>query len=273
VRVRAGEIAACYVRRVQPPETFDKIAREPRLSAKVADAILQTIVSEQLRPGDALPSERALEKQFGVSRTVIREAVGALTAKGLLDVKTGRGARVISVGADGVAESMRHFMRGSMLDYPKVAEVRKVLEVSAAGLAAERATTRDLAAIRAAFDRMAVSGHDVGAAAQADLDFHRAIAAATHNELFPLLHDSIGESLLEVRRSNLSLGEQEFAKVMEFHRAILAGLERRDPGAASAAMDSHLAHVEAAWREVTARQGAAAAGRVAGNGGATLPPD
>lgn len=74
---------------VQPPETFDKIAREPRLSATVADAILQTIVSEQLRAGDALPSERTLEKQFGVSRTVIREAVGALTAKGLLEVKTG----------------------------------------------------------------------------------------------------------------------------------------------------------------------------------------
>src|ERR1044072_4366305 len=102
------------------------------------------IASNDLKPGDALPSERELGEQFGVSRTVIREAVRALAAKGVIDVRTGSGLRVAACGAATVSESMSLFMRGrSTLDYPKVHEVRAMLEVEVAGLAAERASRED----------------------------------------------------------------------------------------------------------------------------------
>src|SRR5437867_12969358 len=102
------------------------------------------IASSRLKPGDTLPPERELGKQFGVSRTVIREAVRALKGKGMLEVRSGSGVRIVAVDESTVRESMRHFVHGSMVDYSKVDEVRRVLEVAAAGLAAERATAEDV---------------------------------------------------------------------------------------------------------------------------------
>jgi GntR family transcriptional repressor for pyruvate dehydrogenase complex len=126
---------------------FQAIDREAKLSDKVMDAILEMIAAGRLKPGDALPAERELGAQFGVSRTVIREAVRALAAKGLLEVRSGSGVRVVAVEPEQVSESMRHYVNSSMMDYAKVDEVRRVLEVAAAGLAAERATDEDIAAM------------------------------------------------------------------------------------------------------------------------------
>src|SRR5262245_60536471 len=108
---------------------FEQVSREPRLSDKVADMMLNTILTRQLKPGERLPSERELGEQFGVSRTVVREAVRVLAAKGLIDVRSGRGLRVAAVNATAVSESMSLFLRGSTLDYPKVHEIRTMLEV------------------------------------------------------------------------------------------------------------------------------------------------
>src|SRR5262245_28566351 len=123
---------------------FEQVAREPRLSDKVADMMLETILSRRLQVGDRLPSERELGEQFGVSRTVVREAVRALVAKGVIEVRSGSGLRVAAVDAAAVSESMSLFLRGGSLDFEKVHEVRTLLEVHIAGIAAERATTEDV---------------------------------------------------------------------------------------------------------------------------------
>lgn len=210
------------------------------------------IASNRLKPGDALPPERELGKQFGVSRTVIREAVRGLSAKGLLEVKSGSGVRIIAVDEKTVRESMRHFVKGSMLEYGKVDEVRRVLEVAAAGLAAERATPEDIERIDESLVRMENESDDLEATVQLDLEFHRLVAAATHNELFLVLHDSIGEMLVEVRRRNLSRGAKERRLVVEMHRRIRDGVAARDPEAAQEAMRAHLGHVQATWSDLTA---------------------
>jgi GntR family transcriptional regulator, transcriptional repressor for pyruvate dehydrogenase complex len=93
----AGHARGTDRRAVSSTNVFCTIEREPRLSDKVADAILETILSHRLRPGDPLPSERELGRQFGVSRTVIREAIRALDARGMLEVRTGSGVRVTAV--------------------------------------------------------------------------------------------------------------------------------------------------------------------------------
>src|SRR3954468_23778083 len=127
---------------------FEQVQREPRLSDKVAEMMLKTILSERLSVGDRLPSERELGEQFGVSRTVVREAVRALAAKGVIEVRTGSGLRVAAVDAAAVRESMSLFLHGVGLDFEKVHEVRSLLEVHLAGLAAERASDEDIALLR-----------------------------------------------------------------------------------------------------------------------------
>jgi GntR family transcriptional repressor for pyruvate dehydrogenase complex len=222
------------------------VTREPRLSDKVADLLLETIHDQGLEPGERLPSERELGEQFGVSRTVIREAVRALAAKGVIDVRTGSGLRVAAVDPATVSESMSLFLRGrTTLDYPKVHEVRTMLEVEIAGLSAERATRQDLADLTAIYDGMEADD-DVEASSRHDVEFHRAIARATHNELHLLLLDSIGNALLAIRRENLAAGSR--ADTLALHHQILERIAARDRDGARDAMREHLDNVADHWR-------------------------
>ena len=225
---------------------FGQVAREPRLSDKVAEMMLQTILSKRFDIGDRLPSERELGEQFGVSRTVVREAVRELVAKGVIEVRSGSGLRVAAVNASAVSESMSLFLRGGAIDFEKVHEVRRVLEVHIAGLAAERALPEDVAALRAVHERMQDESGDVEAAARDDLEFHRVIARATHNELYLVLLDSIGGSLIDIRRENLGSGSAP--ATLEQHAQVLDRIAALDPEGAREAMAAHLDGVAAWWR-------------------------
>jgi DNA-binding FadR family transcriptional regulator len=229
------------------PPIFGQVSREPRLSDKVAEMMLGTILSKRLDVGDRLPSERELGEQFGVSRTVVREAVRELVAKGVIEVRSGSGLRVAAVDASAVSESMSLFLRGGTLDFEKVHEVRRVLEVHIAGLAAERALPEDVAALRAVHERMQRESADVEAAARDDLEFHRVIARATHNELYLVLLDSIGGSQIDIRRENLGSGSAP--ATLEQHRQLLDRIAAHDPQGAREAMAAHLDGVAAWWRE------------------------
>jgi GntR family transcriptional repressor for pyruvate dehydrogenase complex len=229
---------------------FPRIPREPRLSDKVAEALLRTITTQGLRPGERLPSERELGEQFGVSRTVIREAVRALAAKGLIEAQTGSGLRVSAVDAATVSQSMNLYLRGrDSLDYAKINEVRQMIEVQVAGLAAERATDAQIASLREVCERMGAVLHDVDRASVADVAFHRALAACADNELYLVMLDSIEDVLLEIRRATLGIpGRPE--KGLRAHRRILARVAAHDPARAREAMRAHLAESETAWRRL-----------------------
>ena len=94
---------------------------------------------------------------------------------------------------------------------------------------------------------MSKSVDDLKTSIEVDLAFHRAIAAATHNELFGVLHDSIGEMLVEVRRRNLSRGREERRLVVKMHRRIHDAIAAHDAAAAQQAMRDHLGQVKATW--------------------------
>jgi GntR family transcriptional regulator, transcriptional repressor for pyruvate dehydrogenase complex len=236
---------------------FQQVSREPRLSDKVAEMMLETILSRKLQVGDRLPSERELGEQFNVSRTVVREAVRALVAKGVIEVRSGSGLRVAAVDAAAVSESMSLYLHGATLDFEKVHEVRALLEVHIAGLAAERASEEDIAKLRGVHERMKREAGDVESAARDDLEFHRMIALATQNDLYLLLMDSIGSALIDIRRENLGSGSTP--TTISQHETVLDRIAAHDPEGARKAMAAHLAGVARWWREHAVTQAAAPA--------------
>jgi GntR family transcriptional regulator, transcriptional repressor for pyruvate dehydrogenase complex len=235
------------VQSTEEVELFGRVEREPRLSDKVAELMRETIISRQMSPGTPLPSERELGEQFGVSRTVIREAVRALAAKGIVEVRTGSGLRVASVDEATALESLTWYIRGGQIDYAEVHEVRSAIEVEMAGLAAERRSDDQLKALQDAHKRFQTVLDDVEEATLADVEFHALIAKATENELFSALLGSIGEALIEVRRETLTVGSGK--KTVSAHAKILAAIKRGDARAARDAMREHLDTVREFWLE------------------------
>jgi GntR family transcriptional repressor for pyruvate dehydrogenase complex len=214
------------------------IERDATLTDQVAAQLLEVIERAGLKEGDLLPSERELGDRFGVSRTVVREAVRALIAQGVVVARPGARARIAAVHPSVPARSLLLYLRSNdAVDYEQVHEIRVLLETAAAGLAALRADADDVAALAETCGRMEAA-KDVDVVAAHDVEFHRLVATATGNELFPVLHDAIGEALLDVRRGNLRHGGG--AEARRSHRAILAAIERHDREGAEDAMRAHL---------------------------------
>ena len=229
------------------PITFERLQRTPRLSDTIAEQLLDAILAGSFKEGDILPSERELGDQFGVSRTVIREAIRALATRGVVDVQSGRGVEVIALGTASVTEAMSLLLRGdSDIDFSKLHEVRMMLETHVAALAAERSTDAEIALLESLMDRWVAAGDDVAAASQLDVDFHRAIATSAHNELYLVLLDSIAGALLENRRATLALDHSR-TKVLGEHRAIVKAISDHDSDDARTAMETHLQGVAEAW--------------------------
>jgi GntR family transcriptional repressor for pyruvate dehydrogenase complex len=229
---------------------FEPVTRAPRLSDKVADMILDRILTMGFRPGDKLPSERELGEQFGVSRTVIREATRALAARGIIDVRAGVGLCVAAVDASAVSSTMRLFMHGSEeLTYEEVHEVRRLIEIDAAGLAAERATDDDLAKLTACMDNLAKAGDDAELWALSDVEFHRTVCALTHNPLYVIMLDSIGDVLVEIRRATVYI-PRRLPKLLVVHQQIHDAIAAHDVARARRTMRSHLQELERAWSKL-----------------------
>lgn len=196
----------------------------------------------QLRAGQRLPSERDLSEQFGVSRTVIREAVRGLEAKGVVEVKSGRGLQVASVSSAQVSETFDLYVRGQQIkdivQPDDISEVREMLELRIVELACQRASDDDLVEIQRAFDLIDQSD-DGDEAAENDSNFHLAIARAAHNPLLVTLLESVNATIRNVRRESLRQPGRK-AEAQRQHRKVLDVLLDRDAPAAVKAMAAHL---------------------------------
>lgn len=219
---------------------FSPVGREVRLSDKVAGQLLETISSGRYQPGDQLPSERDLARMFAVSRTVIREAVRSLVARGLVTSQSGSRLRVTAMSAENVSESMTLLVNSvGSLNYGHVHEVRTVLELATVRLAAERRTPKDLSVLFEAvngLDRIDLAPAD---AAIYDVAFHRGLAEATKNELFVVLLDSIADVLFDVRLRGLTR-PSGITYAHRAHATILERVAAQDVDGARSAMRLHL---------------------------------
>jgi DNA-binding FadR family transcriptional regulator len=146
---------------------------------------------------------------------------------------------------------MTLYLRGNHreLPYERVHEVRTTLELEVARLAAERARDSEVARLRASHDRLAEVLEDVESSSLADVAFHRELAEFTHNPLYVIMLDSIGDVLLEIRRATMG-NRKDAEHGYADHGRILAAVARHDPEAAREAMRRHLEHALREWRKL-----------------------
>ncbi len=232
---------------------FEAVTREATLVTRVAQQIEDLIIQGRLQAGDQLPPERELARQFGVSRTVVREAVSGLVAKSLLETRPGGGLVVTIPSAQSVSQSITLMLRGGKaeLDFGKVMEVRRSLEVEIARLAALRRNEEDIQQLEEILRATEEACDDRECFSRCDVEFHSALARATHNELFSVLLDSISDVMLRVRQLGYEVpGTPE--RALRYHRDVLEQVKAGDPEGARRAMSRHMDEAEYTLRRVQA---------------------
>ncbi|WP_128000852.1 FadR/GntR family transcriptional regulator [Piscinibacter defluvii] len=239
-------------------------ARRPRtLALGLVEALGERIRDGRLAPGDKLPTEAAVMAEFGVSRTVVREAISKLQASGLVETRHGVGTFVVGVG-DGSAFRIEPAQLGTLRDVIAVLELRIGVESEAAALASRRRTAANLAAMRAALDSFAAAVEAGTDAVAADFQFHAEIARATQNEHFTGLMATLGAQIIPRARLEGAApaappdpARQEYLRrVNAEHESIFDAIAAQDADAARAAMRTHLANSRERRRRAFAESGA-----------------
>lgn len=224
---------------IQP---FRTVGGKDRLVDKVVAEFEQLIISGELAPGAKLPPERELAETMGVSRTVLREAVRILAAKGLLTTQHGIGTTVRELTSQHVVEPLGLYLRaqeGGVISFHHLHQVRSLLEVEIAGIAAESATAAEIDKLRSVFASMVAAEDDIDLLAERDTEFHRTLAAMTHNPLLLVLMDSIRELLREyIALVTVYLDPLE--DNIRLHGMLLERVAARDREGARAAMQENL---------------------------------
>jgi len=237
-----------------PKARFRVLRRKEGVVGQVVHALEREILEGRLPVGTRLPPERVLSERLGVSRTVVREAIGVLRANGLLETRHGIGTTVRGVTRQEILKPLTLFLRtrGEVVTLEHLHQVRSILEVENAGLAAEQATAVDIHDLRRLVSEMEAAAADPERFALKDAEFHRRLAETTHNPLLILLLDSIRDLMAEIRA--LVAREQGlYERVMPTHVRVLECVEARDPKGARAAMREHLRIALTIQRELVAR--------------------
>jgi GntR family transcriptional repressor for pyruvate dehydrogenase complex len=231
-----------------------KAIQSSRLYEQIVQQIEESIHKGELTAGSQLPAERDLAKQFGVSRTAVREAIKALQEKGLVDAFPGRGTFVTNGTANSMRRSLDRIVKsGEQGGMGYLVEVREILEPEIAALAAVRADDEDLAVMREAVGLMDRSAWDSDTYIEADLDFHLALAEAAANPIVLSLIDSI-VGLLREQRIRIFRVEGGPDRGQHHHRRILEAIQRHDAQGARAAMQAHLSQVREDSRQTPGNQ-------------------
>lgn len=222
------------------------------LHGQTVETIGSRIVGGQYTPGSHLPPPEQLERELGISKTVLREAVRVLAAKGLVEARQKLGTIVQPRSAWNLLDADLLRWRGGRPDadyLDDVAEVRYIVEPAGARLAAARRTDGDLGELRSALQAMIDAGQNAAAMTEADLAFHRAVLYAAHNELLSRMEMVIEAGLRA--RDMIVYNQPDLPDPIPLHRGVLAGVEAGDSAAAEAAM---LALLDQAFRDANRAQ-------------------
>jgi DNA-binding FadR family transcriptional regulator len=212
--------------------------KRPDHVSRLAQDFEQAILTGRWQPGSRLPSERDLSATWGVSRSVVREALGRLSSLGLIQSRRGSGARVEPPSTRQVELGFQRLFGRPDIDLAHLAQIRLPLETAMASLAAAGRNEEHLARLEATQKILGNPRGPLEAHVDADLEFHAILAEATGNPLFALVLEPIQRLLIESRRR--TLGRFGVAIAVEHHAAILEAVRNRDRAAAAEAMRRHL---------------------------------
>lgn len=215
------------------------------LAEEVVERLTASIREGVILPGRKLPSESALIDKFGVSRTVIREAISRLQAAGLIETYRGKGSFVLTKPSDH-SFSLDSSLFNDVSDVVELVDFRLGIEVESAGLAAARHTGVQLLRLENAANALRANPNNPSRAVEADFDFHHSVALATGNGLYADLLSSLGPAMIVLPRRRLDThddqpaGDSRYRRICDEHDAILSAIAAHDELAARAAMRLHL---------------------------------
>ena len=217
---------------------------------QVRDSLLQLIREGQLKHGDKLPTEPQLSAMFGVGRSSVREAVQSLVGLGIIEMRRGRGAFVSRVSLNDLVRMVDGAVRLEYGAALQLHEVRAMIEITGARLAATRRTDEDLEAMRVAIAEYGSYPEDAPneSLVSSDLAFHRAVIYAAHNEMLNQLLSSISGLLRQHRRQYAAANEPALrSDVVKGHNGILEAIEARDARLAASRMQTHMRSI---WTQI-----------------------
>lgn len=216
------------------------------LAHELVERLKERILAGDIEPGQKLPAESSLVGEFGVSRTVVREAISRLQAAGLVETFQGRGSFVLAL-----PETTQFSVQASQIrshrDIVDMIELRLGLEVEAAGLAAARRTEHQLKAIERALLEYKRIGENPNKGVEADYTFHVKVAAASGNRFISDLLTSLGPMMIMLPRTRLKPAytisdASHFTRVTLEHENVYLSIAEGDAEAARAAMRLHLSN-------------------------------
>jgi GntR family transcriptional repressor for pyruvate dehydrogenase complex len=225
-----------------PEFRVERIGMTGTLTDRVFEALAQFVQSGDFQPGSKLPSELKMADRFGVSRTVIREAVSRLKSEGLVESRQGSGVFVSDRNMNAPFRINPSIM-DSIHSVLQVVELRLSLEGDIAALAAGRRTHEQMAAIRRALRQIELDEQAGGDGVKADIAFHRSIAEATDNPHFLALIEFLFNFLTKatlISRGYEATKAVLLQQVKEEHQAIVDAISRQEPEAARLAARRHM---------------------------------
>ena len=226
------------------PATAAPLRKSRSLTADLEQALSDRIRDGSLPVGSKLPPEGAIMETFGVSRTVVREAISRLQAGGMVETRHGVGTFVLGQG-DASSFRIDTSQLAALKDVINVLELRIGVETESAALAASRRTPANLAALRTALDAFAAAVAEARDPIGPDYQFHLEIARATQNPHYADLMTTLGGTMIPRARlegtSPVTPERLEYLRRVNVeHESILSAIERQDTEGARAAMRTHL---------------------------------
>jgi GntR family transcriptional repressor for pyruvate dehydrogenase complex len=222
------------------------------LVVQMRDALRSQIAAGLFKPGDRLPSEAKLTQEYGVSRTVVREAIAALRADALVEPRRGAGVFVLAP-PESEALPFRNLDMARVSSLIEMLELRTAVEGDAAGLAALRRSAAQEERIADAFDEFRHLARSGQPTSEADFAFHLAIAQASNNPRFAEFLQLIGVMVIPRRAAmngeDPKLSRDYLTRLENEHLAILNAIQNSDEEAARTAMRQHLKNSQARYRQ------------------------
>jgi len=216
-------------------------SREP-ISKLISEQIERAILEKKYLPGDKLPTENEMCEQFGVSRTSVREALGALEAQGLIDIIKGKGMYVKKLSSDTVTNPLQKYLkfrvdRNYVMD---LVHARQIIEPAIAYFAALNHNNEDIERLSEDMEKLKESSGDYSELASLDTLFHLNLARASRNQIMPLLLDPIHNLIPEVKSTIYASVSDAKESAIAWHQKILDAVISRNAVKSRLAMEEHL---------------------------------